>query len=58
LGEGVMAVPGFIGFVGDVESVEMELIEDVMLELRGTDGIMRIDLTRDELKKTLRKGKR
>lgn len=43
------------GFLGELD--EMELIEDIMLKVRGTDGVLRIDLTREELKQTLQKGR-
>ncbi len=43
------------GFLGELE--ETELIENIMLEIRGTGGVIRIDLTKEELDKTLRKGK-
>ncbi len=43
------------GFLGELD--EIELIEGIMLEVRGTDGVLRMDLTREELEKTLRKGR-
>ena len=48
-----LMIEGFIG-----ELVEVELIEDILLQIKATDGILRIDLTRDELKKTLRSRKK
>jgi len=38
--------------------VEIELIEDIMLEIRATHGVLRIDLTRDEMEITLKGKKR
>lgn len=43
------------GFLGGL--VETELIENIMLEIKGTGGVIRLDLTKEELDKTLRKGK-
>ena len=40
------------GFVGEL--TEVELIEDILLQIKATNGVLRIDLTRDELKKALR----
>jgi hypothetical protein len=37
------------GFLGKLE--ELRLIESAMLELRGSNGILRIDIKEDELKK-------
>lgn len=37
------------GFLGKLE--ELSLIESAMLELRGSKGILRIDIKEDELKK-------
>jgi hypothetical protein len=37
------------GFLGKLE--ELSLIESAMLELRGSNGILRIDIKEDELKK-------
>ena len=37
----------------------IELVEDVLLEIRGTSGILRIDLSKEELEDALkRKGER
>lgn len=47
-----LLIEGFLGGLDDVE-----LIEGIMLEVRGTDGVLRMDLTREELEKTLRKGR-
>ena len=44
------------GFLGELEGIE--LIEDIMIEIRGTDGVLKMDLTRAELEKTLQKGRR
>ena len=41
------------GFLGELDKIE--LIEDIMFELRGTFGILRFDLTREELGKIFRK---
>lgn len=43
------------GLIGEV--TEIEIIEDILLEIRATDGVLRIELSRDELKNTL-KGKK
>ena len=50
-GKGLM-IEGLIG-----EVTEIEIIEDILLEIRATDGVLRIELSRDELKNTL-KGKK
>ena len=39
------------------ELTAMELIEDILLEIRGTRGVMRIELSREALENAL-KGKR
>lgn len=44
------------GFIGELEEVGM--IEDVMLEVRGTNGVLRMDLTGEELKNALQKGEK
>ena len=44
-----LMIEGFIG-----ELTEVELIEDILLQIKATNGVLRIDLTRDELKKALR----
>jgi hypothetical protein len=33
----------------------MKLIEDIMLEIRGAHGVLRLGMTREELEKTLRR---
>ena len=38
----------FEGFLGKLEKVSM--VEDIMLEIKGQNGILRIDLKKDELK--------
>lgn len=43
----------FEGFLGELESVE--LIEDVLLEIKGSKGILRAGLSRDALVKGLKK---
>ena len=40
------------GFIGKL--VEVEIIEDILLQIKATNGVLRIDLTRNELKRTLR----
>ncbi len=40
------------GLLGEL--AEIALIEDILLEVRGTMGILRIELTREELEKTLK----
>ena len=47
-GDGLM-IEGLLG-----ELAEIALIEDILLEVRGTMGILRIELTREELEKTLK----
>lgn len=37
------------GFLGELE--ELNLVEDAMLELRGSNGVLRIDIKEDELRK-------
>jgi hypothetical protein len=37
------------GFLGELE--ELSLVEDAMLELRGSNGVLRIDIKEDELAK-------
>jgi hypothetical protein len=44
------------GFLGELEEIGM--IEGIMLEVRGTNGVLRMDLTAEELKKALQKGKK
>jgi hypothetical protein len=39
------------GFLGELE--ELSLVEGAMLELKGSNGILRIDLKEDELGKLL-----
>ena len=43
----------FEGTLGDLE--EICLVEDVSLEVRGTKGILRIDIARDELKQVFQR---
>ena len=40
------------GFIGKL--VEVEIIEDILLQIKATNGVLRIDLIRNELKRTLR----
>ncbi len=42
------------GFLGELEGSSFD--EGVMLELRGTNGVLRMDLTEDELRKLLQQG--
>jgi hypothetical protein len=44
------------GFLGELE--EIALIEGIMLEVRGANGVLRIDLPEEELKMALQKGNR
>lgn len=37
------------GFLGELEAVD--LVEDVMLEIRGTNGTLKMDLKEEELNK-------
>jgi len=39
------------GFLGELE--ELSLIEGAMLELRGSNGVLRMDLREEELKRLL-----
>lgn len=41
------------GYLGELE--EVGLIEGIMLEIRGTNGTLRMDLNEEELKKFLKK---
>lgn len=43
------------GSLGELDG--MELIEDIILVVRGTSGVLRMNLTREELEKTLQKGR-
>lgn len=40
------------GFLGEL--MELNFIEGIMLEIKGTNGTLRIDLRKEELKKLLR----
>jgi len=42
------------GFLGELE--ESSFDEGVMLEIRGTNGVLRMDLREEELRKLLQKG--
>lgn len=42
------------GFLGELEAVD--LVEGVMLEIRGTNGTLKMDLKEEELRKLLTKG--
>ena len=44
------------GFLGELE--EIGLVEDVMLEIKGANGILRMDLKEEELNTLLKKRKR
>jgi hypothetical protein len=44
----------FEGFLGELEAVD--LVEGVMLEIQGTNGTLRMDLKKEELRKLLTKG--
>jgi hypothetical protein len=41
----------FEGFLGDLK--EISLVEGLMLEVRGSNGIIRMELTEDELRRAL-----
>jgi len=43
------------GFLGELE--EIDLVEGVMLEVKGANGILRMDLKEEELNTLLKKGK-
>ena len=43
------------GFLGELE--EIGLVEGVMLEVKGANGILRMDLNEEELNTLLKKGK-
>jgi hypothetical protein len=49
--EGVL----FEGFLGELE--ELGMVEEVILEVKGSNGTLRIDLNEDELRKMLDKKK-
>jgi hypothetical protein len=40
------------GFLGEL--IELSFIEGIMLEIKGTNGTLRIDLRKEELRKLLR----
>ena len=41
----------FEGNLGELE--ELGMVEDIILEIKGANGIMRVDLTEEELRKML-----
>ena len=41
------------GYAGELTSIE--LVEDIMLEIRGKKGVLRIELSRIELEKALKR---
>lgn len=41
------------GYLGDIKTVE--LIDGVLLEIHGHNGVLRLDITSDELQKLLNK---
>ncbi len=43
----------FEGFLGELK--ELSIVEGALLEVKGTNGILRIDLSEDELRKMLSK---
>ena len=45
----------FEGVLGELE--ELSMVGGAMLELKGSNGVLRIDLSEDELKKMLSKKK-
>jgi hypothetical protein len=42
----------FEGLLGELK--EISLLEDAMLEIRGSNGMLRVDLTEQELRKVLK----
>lgn len=46
----------FEGFLGELE--ELWMVEEVILEVKGSNGILRIDLNEEELRKMLDKSKK
>jgi len=44
------------GFLGELE--ELSFVEGVMLEIKGVNGILRMDLKKEELRKLLQKRRR
>lgn len=47
--------PDYVFFEGNLGELEdLSLVEDAVLEVRGENGVLRLDLSRDELKKLLR----
>jgi len=46
-------IEGFLGELG-----ELSFVEDVLLEIKGANGILRIDLKEEEFRKLLSKGGR
>jgi hypothetical protein len=45
-----LMVEGYLG-----ELTGMELVEDILLEIRGTSGVLRIELSREELENALKR---
>lgn len=43
----------FEGYLGELES--LGLIEEAVVEIKGSNGVLRIDLTRDQLLQILKK---
>ena len=41
----------FEGFLGELKNVTM--VEDLMLEITGTNGILRVDISQEEIQKHL-----
>lgn len=41
----------FEGFLGELRNISM--VEDVMLEIEGTNGVLRLDITQQEIEKCL-----
>jgi hypothetical protein len=48
-----LTIEGYLGELTDVE-----LVENMMLEVKGTKGVLRIDITKEELEKVVRRIKR
>ena len=52
LGDGTEVL--FEGYLGELMS--LGLIEEAVVEIKGSNGVLRVDLTRDQLMKILQKG--
>ena len=45
----------FEGFLGDLQ--ELSMVEGKVLEIRGTNGVLRVDLTEESLRKMFSRGR-